>query len=956
MSILQLPLLAIFFSLTAFSQTLDGRQKQIISIVNEEIIEIKRLAEQTEYRNPNLLMRLAELYLEKARLYRDAENNYFLSIDPRQRSRVSKKKVYRNSTYFFAEATKVAKNVIRKYRRFKGKGTAYYIVAFNAKESNRFKEARVNFSRAIKSSPKGSAIYKKSLLALADLNYNQKMFKKAIPLYEASLKDRSSKWWTKDALNLAWCYFKTKRYNKGISLARQVYEKSSDGNYIDMKSTAARDLALFYAQSGKIQEGISFYRSIGADASKRLVSLAKFLMDEGRTTNAEKVLNEAIKLVDSDQDRIKVHLILLNLHQKYGNYEKHLGSVKKLADINQRTPLDKADMETLIFQAKKVSALVQRQIVSKTYKGTPQIRNAKAALVTQYFDVIARLENKKPHISQFLKAETNYSVGKYRQALEAYNETYELALVRKDAKYIKLSLEGMLATLAQKVDVGTKAKFLGLSYGYYLKHFPRTKRSFTIYQKLFQIYLKEGKDEQAAQLIYSFKKNFSQSAKTLEAMVANLMEHYRKNKNTAKITEWVQKIQRGEFRVSAKYMKKIRLLALTMQFENAEKATTKGEKKFALKEYFRIYQSKVSSKEAKKNAAYNIAVLFFELGDMKKTYTWSKTAIGLMRNNDLLKFESSFLSMSSSLFERRMFKESVQMSTTIYKRICRSKSYRKKFFFKNAVIVGLADGELSSVMGLIRTGSSCGIPNSFLKEAYFDVLVELKAKRRWSSYSQILNILEKLANPGELIKPTYELALAYRQIGERSNEAQAMRQLDRYYNQAKSKKSDVPVEGLDIISHLRMKDLQSSVRRLQNMSLRFPEQQFNNILKQKLALLDVVSNKAFAIFEIGSGKGIVKAYQYLIESYQRLVNEIRSFSPPGKSQDYVISFKKSMNELTAPILSKSLQLLEQARNQIKQNTILSRDNHWFFANSRIPLNIEYRYLKNGVLMDRGGAQ
>ena len=77
-------LLLLLFVSTAFAQklSLDERRSKIIGIIDEELSEVSRLARQQDYRDPNILMRMSELNLEKARLWREQENEKFLAIDP----------------------------------------------------------------------------------------------------------------------------------------------------------------------------------------------------------------------------------------------------------------------------------------------------------------------------------------------------------------------------------------------------------------------------------------------------------------------------------------------------------------------------------------------------------------------------------------------------------------------------------------------------------------------------------------------------------------------------------------------------------------------------------------------------------------------------------------------------------------------------------------------------------
>src|SRR5687767_9651378 len=86
----------------AFGQklTLDERRKQIITIVDEELSEVSRLAKQENFSSPDTLLRISELNLEKGRLWREAENEEFLGIPVNDRRNVKKSEYFKRSSQY----------------------------------------------------------------------------------------------------------------------------------------------------------------------------------------------------------------------------------------------------------------------------------------------------------------------------------------------------------------------------------------------------------------------------------------------------------------------------------------------------------------------------------------------------------------------------------------------------------------------------------------------------------------------------------------------------------------------------------------------------------------------------------------------------------------------------------------------------------------------------------------
>jgi hypothetical protein len=153
-----------------------------------------------------------------------------------------------------------------------------------------------------------------------------------------------------------------------------------------------------------------------------------------------------------------------------------------------------------------------------------------------------------------------------------------------------------------------------------------------------------------------------------------------------------------------------------------------------------------------------------------------------------------------------------------------------------------------------------------------------------------------------------------------------------------------------------MNDVKREASVLANMQLSFPEQRYNQTLEGMFAQLDVFTQAALRVLDTGSGEGIVKAYRYLVQEYDRFAKKVYQFTPPGKSEDYVTSFKKAMRDVVAPIANKSREFKNEAVRQIKNSKILASDNSFFLRDLNIPLDIEYHPAKGAVLMDRGGRK
>lgn len=954
-------ILIFFFIIIAFElrANVDARRDKLIGVIDEELREVTRLNQRTRGQKPDLLLRMAELLLEKARLAKEVENAKFLSLNSQQRERLDRDKLYATSRSYFVQAQKTCYLILKKYPNYKLKGDVYYILAYNAKEFQDEKKAEAFFAKAIQYS-QDQMTRARSQLALAEIYFNRGDFGKAIPHYEQSLdKSSNDKWYTKDSYNLAWCYFREGKKSKAISLMERVYELSKKPQYVDMTFSVERDLAYFYTDAGRTQEAIGFYKKTGKNVSENLAKVAKYLTGQGKFVVAERALVTALQNKANEKDEIDIHIQLLALYEKFGQVDKHLNTSQKLLTFHQAKKLSPDQIETLKYHVERMSALLQKQVASKRYQSQKRVQDEKATQAVSYFEILAALTPDGDYKALFHAAETNYASGRFEQAIGLYDQVITEASKAGDQKILGLAQDGMMAALGQKgISKATEDKYLTKAYLAYLARDPKSKKAYSIYQRLFTSYYTKGEIEQAEKVLLSFKSNFPEAVKVQEAMLARLMEYHRKKKDRDAIYGWVQRINSGEFRVTKTYADKVRELLLAIQFESVEKANASGNKKEALKGYFSIYQNPNTSAEAKKNAAYNMAVLFYESGDPVLMHRWSLRALQHMEGADVKKFDSSFLSIGTDLFSRQQFSNAIGIYSVVLEKICSEKAASKKVFFKNGVVVSLADGKLDIAKKMIEEAPRCGIDSATINESSMELLEAYRENSLWNSYRDWLQELDRKKElQGELVYHWWVLARAYQASGRADLANALVSQINSTYRSAMANRQKVPLEGLDVIAMLSMPELEKATKELQSIQLEFPEETYNKRLQEKFQVLDKVTTIGVNILKIGSGKGIVKSYQYLIEAYEGLVREIRGFTPQGKSGEYLVSFSKSMNDLSAPLLAKASDFRREAVKQIESSDILSADNIFFLTNRRAgEFAPEYQPVIPGIMMDRGGRK
>ena len=322
------------------------------------------------------------------------------------------------------------------------------------------------------------------------------------------------------------------------------------------------------------------------------------------------------------------------------------------------------------------------------------------------------------------------------------------------------------------------------------------------------------------------------------------------------------------------------------------------------------------------------------------------------------KLSGTYTSMTKELFNMQRFDKSAILSEDVYKKLCKEKSSDKIILYQNSYIIYLASGRFDDAKRVVNSGSRCNIKGRLMDEGQFEILKVLGERKKWKEFESQLNKIKHKASLNEsiipmlaLLRDIYNSANDKRQSGKLESEIEAV------YNKARRKRKKISSDSLWEVAKIKLRKIVVYVRKLDEIRLEFPQKKFEQSLAKKLNLLDKISSEVAVIVKIKSGKGTMRAYQLIIESYQKTVKELRDIKLIGiKSKQINIVKKTIESQVTKPLLKKSLSYLKQARSLIAQGKALSSQNYWFLSKSRVPFNVEYHFSHSGVLMDRRGRK
>jgi murein DD-endopeptidase MepM/ murein hydrolase activator NlpD len=724
-----------------------------------------------------------------------------------------------------------------------------------------------------------------------------------------------------------------------------------------MRYFVERDIGVFYVDARRVDEAVAWYRAQGIDFSTHLVKIAKTLVPQGKFTQAEALLKEASATAKTPAERIEVLMLQLELADKHEKVAPHLKASKELVALATSNKLTEEQVKRLDYQVAKKAAELQKSAASDLYKDVQKVRQQRAVRANQYFELLGRLRGGKTAEPLFFQGETLFAVGNFSEALKNYQTAHAAAVRERNEKIQKQSMEGMLASLGQpSLTPAEKEPYFIPVYTALLAQEPDSARARVIRKKLFKVHMDKKNLIEAEKIMRDYAARHPDDFKTQEAMLAAVMEEHRKKKDNIKIKAFVADINGGTFKVSKKYADALRRLMTSMQIEDAQVSLDKGDKSNALKQYLRIYASGESTERAKANAAYNLAALYYESGDMAQSYQWSVTALKEMDDAEAKQFADSFLTISTNLFLRQHFQQSADLGMRTVAKLCQQGVSAKNTAFKNAAFLWLADGKLEKAEETLELGGRCGIDVATQNEVRLEIAKELLKQKRWEALDSMIGPVVASPAQAPLTLPyLQQLATAYQTVGDQARSATKQQQVRDVFKAARARNADVPVEALDRIAIDLVRPMEEKARRLSGEPLEFPEQKFNLAVKAKLALLDTMTADVQEVQKTGSGKGIVKAYAVLVGAYEGFARQLRDFTPEGKPPEYVESFKKAMASVWGPVLETARKRRADVAEVIYKNSILAKENFALLApQGAVAPRFEGR--PNLVLMDRGGKR
>ena len=318
-----------------YSSVQDSKEKQIESIRNEEIHTVKLALSLRSHEN-----RKAELYLRLAELYLEAYRADFL-LEGRLQDQALKKnpeaKFHRErSMDDLRNGIGAGEEILSLNVDPKKLDQVYYFLGYNYGELGDTQKS-LKYYKKLQDYP-DSQYAVEGFRAAGDDAFSKNDYPEAQKQYEHALK--LSKDPTQQARfhhKLAWCYYRQKRTNeaiesmkKAIAIAQGDNEKS-----LSIREEGLRDLAVYYAESGRVEEAIEYFKQNAGGGDKGEEKLVKVLEKLGReyertgkTDKAKQVYDALLQFHQNDESSFRVAVKLIDLDLMKQDFDSALSRLE----------------------------------------------------------------------------------------------------------------------------------------------------------------------------------------------------------------------------------------------------------------------------------------------------------------------------------------------------------------------------------------------------------------------------------------------------------------------------------------------------------------------------------------------------------------------------------------------------------------------------------------------------
>jgi TolA-binding protein len=935
------------------------KERKIEEIRDKEIYQLEIVIKRQEAHQmqPDLLLRLSELFTEKYKLYFYKESEVwtkqmdaYLAMPTSQQKLHSRPLLDPNaSNKWLTKAVNILRAIPKQSIPYDRTDEVHYLLGFDLWEMNHKEEAVQNFQQIVDGFPR-SKYLSESYRYLADYQFANRNFSKAANYYQRAAQTGDTPARARILYGLAWAKFKQDDVKGAIATMKDAIEQGKANSEaasqgLALQRDAAESLALFYSEGGNADEASAYFIDLlgEQEGAITLRKLADFYQRQGRYAKALTINKQLLSLGGSaakqgQEQQFELMVNSLNMANSKGDREKQAALLKAMtADFvtNAQNP-DQEKVEILRAQVRKAATIAHKE-GSKSNNGKEALSRADE-LYHLYLSAFAS------HIKSDDAAEIHWYLadvlnleGKYREAVSEYRIIIENA--QKDPGYRKYQKEASSAMVyamdksfnekddSKEMNKGDSDQVIA-SIDAYVKSFPNDKETPKYLARASGILVTNGRMDEARPRLMNLVDTHPESKEAWDAAATLLKDAHGRKDNGASLAlaqhflaspRLMAQDSKGVFRkdleqiVDRSKFEQIR----TGEAANPALAAANFEKTAAT--------SKDS--EVRDKALSNAAVDYGKAGDTTNQVRVYEEILAKSPENESV--EQDLLAIANEHFLSGRYDE----ASTVYERfyhVYKSKLSSLKADTQKDALESLRSAALlrralqenekaSEDFREIVEAANKGLGPA--RDAASDFLFDVGRRQRdENSYPDAIRSFQKYSTAfpdgPHAVGATMETAVLYAKLNE-DEKAQS------YYRAAiskvKGKGSRATPEELGYAARARLELLSPLEDSFEKAPLRLPEKQLQADIKAKLASLEKLNKGYIEVMDFGDGQWGVEAFRRMALAYRNFGQQLENAPVPENfSVEDKAKFKAQLKSVAAPVFLKVTETLDTALEKGEQ--------------------------------------
>ncbi len=502
-------------SRAAERQELIARLKRDLVKVERSIGVTERLIAQSRSApyEPDLIFRLAELYVEKSR-YR-----FHLEAELREETGKQTSIVVPDVTLLKQKAISLYERILREFPDYADGDKVRFFLAHEQRELGRFEDALKTYAELLEKHPK-SSLAPEALLVMGDYHFDKTELDKAEGFYKQIVERPQSPAHDLAHYQLGWVWINRGKHAEAVkhfeAAAGSPLPEGADSKALSVKSLALSDLVYSYTEARPAKGSVEYFEKLADTANTFEVALEKlgnryFIKDDFNHAAAayRKLL---IVSRDPERDPERAQRLYEIIRNSKGKVTPSADDVRNLVRVAARARLDTQMPEDERKRLLEDFEIYARDLSTRLHAFAQKRDNEKlqSEAADAYIAYLSLFQNEKQlAVMKRNLAEALFAAKRYSEAGRAYEQVALTTEGGAKEEPLYTSLVAFQSALKEpeklnyfeRVDSRSAIKQLG---SFYVKNFPKTDKVPAVKFNVARAYYDDGDFKASAELFLAF--------------------------------------------------------------------------------------------------------------------------------------------------------------------------------------------------------------------------------------------------------------------------------------------------------------------------------------------------------------------------------------------------------------------------------------------------------------------